>query len=135
MNGILADNNIKGHLRVLAVILDGESWGELWESLKVSFLNFRDLSLPYEISDADLWEVCQREQLLLLTANRNARGEDSLEQTIRRANTTDSLPVLTLANPGRVLHSRDHAEKVVERLLEILIDLDNFRGVGRLFLP
>jgi hypothetical protein len=43
--------------------------------------------------------------------------------------------VLTLAGPDRVIHSRTYAERVVERLLECLIDMDNYRGTGRVYLP
>ncbi|HWG45363.1 MAG TPA: hypothetical protein VN688_21550 [Gemmataceae bacterium] len=36
---------------------------------------------------------------------------------------------------NRINHSRAYAERVVERLLEYLIDIDNYRGTGRLYLP
>jgi hypothetical protein len=45
------------------------------------------------------------------------------------------LPVLTLADQDRVLRDRSYAGVVAERLLEILFDLDNLRGSGRLYLP
>jgi hypothetical protein len=31
--------------------------------------------------------------------------------------------------------SRDYAERVVVQILEYLLELDNFRGVGRLYVP
>jgi hypothetical protein len=52
-----------------------------------------------------------------------------------RENTPTSLPVLTLGSPPQVLSSRTYAERVVVRLLEILLDLDQYRGTGRLYLP
>jgi hypothetical protein len=43
--------------------------------------------------------------------------------------------VLTLSEPQRVLSSRAYARRVVERLVEYLIDVENLRGTGRLYLP
>lgn len=72
--------------------------------------------------------------MLLLTANRNARGEDSLEQVMRRENTSTSFPILTIADPDRV-NEYDYRERCIERLVEIVIDLQNYLGAGRLFIP
>ena len=135
MRAILADNNIRGHVRALSLILEGEDWREVWASLGLSVLYLHDVGLVPTVSDAILWHTCQQQQIVLLTTNRNALGPDSLEVTLRTHNKPDSLPVLTLADPDRVLHSRAYAERVVERLLEYLIDMDNYRGTGRLYLP
>jgi hypothetical protein len=135
VRAILADNNVEGHVRALALILEGEDWREVWASLGRPVLDFRDVGLAPTVSDAALWQTCQQQQIVLLTANRNAVGPDSLEVTLRTQNKPDSLPVLTLADPGRVIHSRAYAERVVERLLECLIDIDNYRGTGRVYLP
>lgn len=135
MKGILADNNITGHVRVLAAHLEGPDWREIWESLQLRLQTFRELDLASDISDALLWRYCQEQQLVLLTANRNARGPDSLEATIRNENRNDSLPVFTLPDAERVLTSREYAERVTRRLLEYLTEFDNYRGTGRLFLP
>jgi hypothetical protein len=70
-----------------------------------------------------------------VTSNRNAEGSDSLEATIRALSTPNSLPVFTLADAQRVLQERSYAERVADRLLEYLFDIDNCRGVGRLYLP
>ena len=135
MRAILADNNIQGHVRALSLILEGEDWRKVWASLGLPVCYFRDLGLAPTITDAVLWQTCQRQQIVLLTANRNAVGPDSLEVTLRTQNQPDSLPVLTHADPDRVIHSRTCAERVVERLLECLIDMDNYRGTGRVYLP
>jgi hypothetical protein len=71
----------------------------------------------------------------LLTANRSDEGPDSLEATIRTLNTPSSLPMLTIADPELVLTSRDYAERVAIQVLEYLLELDHFRGAGRLFVP
>lgn len=73
--------------------------------------------------------------MLLFTDNRNAEREDSLGATIAANVTSDSLPVLTPGNSQQLLTDRAYAERSARRLLEILMDLDHFRGTGRLFLP
>ncbi len=131
MRGILADNSNLGHVAILLHRLQSASWREIWSSLNLLQLTFTDLGLAPDAPDSLLWQVCQQQQVILITINRNARGPDSLEATIR----ADCLPVLTLANPDRILHDRDYVERVVQRLLEFLIDIDSYRGAGRLYLP
>jgi hypothetical protein len=135
VRAILADADVRGQVRVLASILNGPTWRELWAQLQLSLLTFRALGLNPNVSDAVLWQVCQQQQVVLITANRNAEGPDSLEATLRAHNTLTSLPVFTLADPRRVLHSREYAERVVESLLEHLLEIDAYRGAGRLYLP
>lgn len=101
----------------------------------MDIFSFRDLNLSQQTSDAVIWLTCQQEQMILVTANRNADGPDSLEMTLRTQNTTTSLPVFTIANAERVFHSRDYAERVALKLLEYLLDIDRVRGTGRLYLP
>ena len=110
-------------------------WRTVWESLDLEVESFERLGLPYNMSDHDLWQLCQQREIVLLTANRNDEGPDSLEATIRTLNTPSSLPVLIIADPELVLASRDYAERVAVQALEYLLELDHFRGVGRLFVP
>jgi len=42
--------------------------------------------------------------------------------------------VLIISEPQRILSSRTYARQVVERLVEYLIDVENLRGTGRLYL-
>ena len=106
MNGILADANCEGHLALLLRLFQ-EGWRhDVWESLHLTPVSLADLGLQPDASDRDLWEACQREQVILLTANRNDAGPDSLEATIQQHNTPTSLPVFTLANEQRVLRDR-----------------------------
>ncbi len=72
--------------------------------------------------------------MLLLTANRNAKSEDALEQVMREENTQTSLPIITIGDPDRV-NEYDYRERCVERLVEIVIDLPDYWGAGRLFIP
>ena len=135
MLGLLADANIEGQLIRLVEIVEAGPWKEIWDSLDVSVRTFEELRLMHDVSDAALWRTCQRQNLVLVTANRNQLGPDSLEAVIRSQNTLESLPVLTLADPERVMSDRRYARRVAERLLEYLFEIDRYRGSGRLFLP
>jgi Domain of unknown function (DUF5615) len=135
MAGIIADHNIEGHLVVLLRIWTSNAWGSLWESLALEVESFEQLGLPYDVSDRELWQVCQQHNIVLITANRNDEGPDSLEATIRDLNEPSSLPVLTIADPALVLANQDYAERVAMQVLEYFMALDNFRGTGRLFVP
>ena len=135
VHGILADANCAGHLALLLQLLQ-EGWRhDVWEGLHLTLVSFADLGLPADASDRAVWETCQRAYVVLLTANRNDAGPESLEATIQQHNTTESLPVFTLANEQRVLRDRPYAEVVANRLIEFLFDMDNYRGTGRLYLP
>ena len=72
--------------------------------------------------------------MTILTANRNMKGEDSLEQVMREENTENSFPVLTIGNLDH-LSEAEYRERCAERLIEIAVDIDNYKGVGRLFIP
>lgn len=135
MTGIMADHNVEGHLVVLLRLWTSDVWAALWESLEFEVESFERLALPYDIPDRDLWQVCQQRNIVLITANRNDDGPDSLVSTIRDLNEPSSLPVLTISDPTLVLTNHDYAERVATQVLEYLLDLDNFRGTGRLFVP
>jgi hypothetical protein len=135
VNEILADANCEGHLALL-VRLFQEGWRhDVWEILHLTPRSLSDLGLQPDASGRDVWEACQREQVILLTANRNDDGPESLEATIQQHNAPASLPVFTLANDQRGLRDRLYAEAVADRLLELLFDIDSYRGAGRLYLP
>jgi hypothetical protein len=135
MKGVLTDVNIQGQVRALFAILLGESWRDFWAAVNVPLRTFGDLGLAENAPDSVVWQRCQQEQLVLITANRNADGPDSPEATLRAHNTPESLPVFTVADPERVLHSKEYAERAAVRLLEYLLDIDRVRGTGRLYLP
>lgn len=135
MRGLLSDHNIHGQVAVLATILESPAWRELWSALQLTVLTFSHLGLDRESSDRTIWEICQQQQVILLTANRNNDGPDSLEATIQALHQPDSLPVFTLADANRIMRSRDYAEQTAVRLLEYLLNIDLVRGSGRLFLP
>jgi hypothetical protein len=131
----MADGNIEGHFRLLIDLIGDGPYQEIWDGLNLTLETFESLGLARDVADSVLWQTCQREQLILITGNRNADGPDSLEETIRRLNTPNSLPVFTLANIERVFNSGEYAELVAEKLVERVLDIENLRGTGRIYLP
>jgi hypothetical protein len=135
VTGILPDVNIEGHFQVLLRLLQQDHRSEFWAHLRLRTPTFGELGLAADTTDLVVWQMCQREGLVLVTANRNYEGSDSLEAAIRTLTTATSLPVLTLASPEQVLHGRDYAARVADRLLEVLFEIDRHLGAGRLYLP
>jgi len=82
-----------------------------------------------------VWRLAQKNQMILLTANRSMKGKDSLEQVMREENTSESLPVITISNADRLLNESEYRNRCVEKLIEIALDVDNYRGTKRIFLP
>jgi hypothetical protein len=107
MAGIMADHDVEGHFVVLLRLWTSVPWRTVWESLALEVESFERLGVPYDTSDRELWQLCQQREIVLLTANRNDEGADSLEATIHTLNTPSSLPVLTIADPELVLANRD----------------------------
>ena len=135
MKGILTDGNAMGHVNILLYILLSEEWSEIWTSLNIPLRTFASLGLNRDAPDTEIWRICQKEELVLITNNRNDDVTDSLESTIRVHNTPASLPVFTFADSNKIVNSREYATRVVERMLEYLMDVDSYRGTGRLYLP
>ena len=128
---ILVDHNVEGQAMLLLGALGTAGWLEL---RPLRLIMFAQAGLAYHSSDREVWRFAQDKGWLLLTANRRMQGEDSLEQTIREENTTTSLPVLTISD-GRRMVEKTYRERCAVRLLEIVLDLDTYLGVGRIFLP
>ena len=128
---VLSDHDIEGKVFLLWGAVTASGWLEL---LPMRLARFRDVGLPPDSTDRIVWRFAQAQGMILLTNNRNMEGFDSLEQTIREENTTISLPVLTIGDFDRITE-RAYREDCAARLLEIAIYLDDYRGVGRLFIP
>ncbi len=135
MTGILADADVVGHVRLLVSHFQREIWREIWAEINCGVFTLADLGLAANTPDSLIWHTCQQRRLVLITGNRNSKGPDSLEATIRLHNQLDSLPVLTLADADRVLVDRPYAERVAEKVLERLLEIENYCGSGRLFVP
>jgi predicted nuclease of predicted toxin-antitoxin system len=127
----LVDYNLDGYALVFLGLLTKLGWLEF---ISIRFVTFREVGLLIESSDRLVWRYAQENQMMILTANRNMKGEDSLEQVMREENTENSFPVLTIGNLER-LDETDYRERCVERLIEIVLDIDNYKGAGRLFIP
>ena len=128
---VLADHNLEGQALLLWGALAAEGWLQL---LPLRLVTFPEVGLAYDASDREVWRFAQDRQMVLLTGNRSMKGPDSLEQTIREESTNESLPVLTIADVKR-LDERIYRERCSIRLIEIMSDIDQYRGSGRLFLP
>jgi hypothetical protein len=97
--------------------------------------SFERLGIDENAPDAQVWQLCQQRDIVLITGNRNAQGDDSLEMTIRHHAASHHLPVFTISDPGRLMRDRKYAEHVAASLIEHLEKLENLRGAGRLYLP
>lgn len=128
---VLADHNVEGQAVLLWGTLATEGWLTL---LPVRLVMFHEVGLPTDSNDRDVWRYAQMHQLVLLTGNRRKKGADSLEQVIREENTPTSLPVITVARVNR-LDARTYREQCSSRLIEIMLDIERYRGVGRIFIP
>jgi len=135
MPKIMADHNAEGQLQVLINVWSSREWGDVWAEQPCEIETFNRLGIPHDTPDTELWEVCQQHEIVLVTGNRNAEGNDSLESAINRLGTARSLPVVTIADPDRLMRDRDYTERAAVQLLEFLLDLDNLRGAGRLYIP
>ena len=135
MPGLLADVNAEGHLRAILAVCRSSEWGEFWDGLDVTVHSFASVGLLPSTPDDEVWRWCRGRDTFLLTINRNDDGPTSLYATISARTSVRHLPVLTLANPDRVLGDAGHARDVALRLMEILDEVDRNRGSGRLWLP
>jgi hypothetical protein len=135
VKGILADNDVRGQVEYLVMLMQVEPWREFWQDLGLALFNLEDLGLSPTSSDPEVWERCQANDVVLITGNRNLSGPDSLEATIRLRNTGDCLPVLTIADVNKLNASKAYAEQVVETLIDYLQRIETVRGAGRLYLP
>ena len=127
----LVDYNLDGYALIFLGILTKFGWLEF---ISIQFITFREAGLPMESSDHIVWRYPQENNMIILTANRNMKGDDSLEEVMRKENTAKSFPVVTIGNLDR-LDEFDYRERCVERLIEIILDIEQYMGAGRLFIP
>src|SRR5688572_13291831 len=135
MPSIMADNDVDGHLEILLRVCHSEQWREIWEALDVTVESFETVGLKRNVSDRELWQACQEREIVLVTGNRNKADDSSLEATIQLLGAESNVPVLTLSKPRQVYVDREYAEQAAVRLMEYLMNVDLFRGAGRLYLP
>lgn len=128
----LVDHNLRGH----AVLLSGSILSGGWlDWVSIRFITFDEMKLSISSDDRVVWQLAQSNQMILLTANRSMKGENSLEQVMREEITPTSLPVITIGNADHLLNDPKYRERCATRLVEIVLDIDGYRGVSRLFIP
>jgi hypothetical protein len=132
---ILVDANIEGQGTRIWMRMQAPAWRDLATDLDVTFRVLSDVGLDPATRDDALWRFCQAHHYYLLTSNRNQESEDSLEATLRREGTPTTVPVFTLPLPDRVYSDPVFLDRVVEKVLEYVMDAHNLRGTGRLYLP
>ena len=134
MQVILSDHNCEGQA---SAIFDTLLYDGTWLKLVPMQLKwFQQIGLRVKAKDEEVWQLCQEHGYLLLTGNRTADDkEKSLEFTIQRLVTPNSLPVLTIGNLKRVSADPAYCKACAERLAEIVDELHKYRGVTRLYLP
>lgn len=72
---VLVDYNLTGYVVLFQGTLASEGWLDL---LSVRFVTLKEAGLAVDSNDRIIWRFAQSNQMLLLTANRNAKGKDSL---------------------------------------------------------
>lgn len=132
---ILLDEQLTGYLRYIRSLAESEGWEAFARQLGVRFTNFPEVGLANGTPDRDVWIFCQSHGYYLLTDNRNAKGNDSLEETIRHCNTPTSLPVFNIGDRDRFAHDGQCALSVIVSMFDRLMDAQNLRGTGRHYLP
>jgi predicted nuclease of predicted toxin-antitoxin system len=128
----LVDHNLRGH----AILLSGSILNGGWlDWVSIQFVTFDEMRLPVNSDDRVVWQLAQSNQMILLTANRSMKGKNSLEQVMREETTPRSLPVITIGDADRLLNDPEYRERCATRLVEIVLDIDGYKGVSRLFIP
>jgi hypothetical protein len=128
---ILVDQDLLGFDIFIEEGLKETGWDQL---LQCQFKRLRDYDLPANLSDQEIWRFVQTHRLLLITNNRNSEDEESLQATIERENTADAWPIITVSDKDSLIQT-GYRQRVAHRLVEIIIDLENYFGTGRLFVP
>ncbi|PZO44249.1 MAG: ACP S-malonyltransferase [Pseudanabaena frigida] len=128
----LIDHNLRGHSVLLAGSLSASGWLEL---ISIRFVLFEEVGLAITSSDRIVWRYAQANQMILITANRSMKGKDSLEQVMREENTPTSLPVITISNVDRLLTEPDYRYRCINRLIDVVVDIEDYQGSRRIFIP
>jgi hypothetical protein len=132
VTALLADHNIEGHAQLLLGTIQAMGLAEL---LDVRVTTLVEVGLSEASPDREVWRRAQELGMVLLTANRRRREHDSLEQTLREEVTPTSLPVLTISRARQLLTDSAYRRICAERVAEIIFDMEQYRGVTRLFVP
>jgi len=128
----LIDYNLQKYAAILLGKIANDGWLDL---IPIRFIFFNDIDLPTDSNDRFVWRLSQENRMILLTANRNMKGEDSLERVLRENNTIDSFPVITIGNLDRFSKESSYRSRCADRIIDIVLDIEDYMGVGRIFIP
>jgi hypothetical protein len=128
---ILLDHDLEGRVVFFEAGLQEAGWDR---DLQIEFKRLRDVNLPEDSSDREIWLYVQRERILLITSNRNRDDASSLQAVVETENKSDSLPVLTISDQTR-LSVPEYRQQVADKLAAVIIDLEAYLGTGRIYLP
>jgi hypothetical protein len=131
---ILTDNDVVGAVRAFRRILESPEWVDLTATLALQFIELKDAELPTDALDGAVWQRSQDLGALLITGNRSS-GAGSLDQTIAAQAGPESLPVLTIGDPRRVIWDAVYARECAISLLDFVERIETLRGTRRLFIP
>ena len=136
MRGLLADENVAGHVAYLRRRLQALGVWSLLAELHLSVATFSQVGLPQDLDDRSIWLFCQRERWVLFTDNRNGETADSLEATIRDLWRSGHLPVVTLGSKPKLERDPVYGDRVVLDLADLLFDLaTGIEMPPRLYVP
>lgn len=128
----LIDHNLKGHALIFFGAIASQGWLSI---VPIRFVTFDEINLSIDSDDRVVWRLAQENRMILLTANRSMKGDDSLEQVMREESTLESLPVITVSSADRLLNDSGYRGQCVESLIEIVLDIDLYLGSRRIFIP
>lgn len=128
---LLLDADLDGEVEIIQKGLEETGWDRV---LTIDIKRLRDVGLPHNSPDGEIWRFVQQHRFWLVTNNRNSENESSLQATIKRENTPQSLPVITTSDKDK-LYEPEYRQKAMTRLIEIIIYPETSLGTGRLFIP
>lgn len=128
---LLFDADMDGAAKYFKTGLEELGWDQ---DLAIWFKRLRDFGMSNDTPDWEVWRFAQQRGFWLVTNNRNSDNEGSLQATMKRENTPQSLPVIITSDKDRLSES-EYRRKAMIRLVEILIYPETSVGAGRLFIP
>ena len=128
---LLLDRDMEGPGSILWGMLTVEGWASFFPIQVVALAQV----LPEETPDDEVWRFAQKNEMVFLTYHLSITQKDLLEEVIDAENQPSSLPVITIAHVPLLTVERDYQETCLDRLLEILENLEYYKGTGRLFIP
>ena len=137
MRGLLVDENLQGHLRVLRRLFKQLELQPFLDDARLELRTFAEIGFSRDLDDRSVWIRCQREGWVLFTENRNLEGPNSLQAVLEDSWKVGNFPVVTLANKSKFQRDGRYALQVAAEVADILIGitLGEFLDQPRIFVP